>query len=105
MSETARQLLVAVQALPDNEQRELADAVLDRFDELELSNGEWEEAWGPEIERRIGEMRNGTVETVTWEEIKAEWAKEPARKPSDSTHSPNSKSTRLGTVQGWSPGL
>jgi putative addiction module component (TIGR02574 family) len=33
MSETAQQLLVAVQALPYEEQRELADTVLDRLDE------------------------------------------------------------------------
>jgi putative addiction module component (TIGR02574 family) len=71
VSETAKQLLVAVQALPNEEQRELADAVLDDLGEPELTCEEWEEEWGPEIDRRIEEMRNGTVETVAWEEIKA----------------------------------
>ena len=66
MSDRLKALMPLIQALNDEERVELRE----QLEEPELSEEEWEAAWGPEIERRVEEMRNGTVETVTWEEIK-----------------------------------
>ncbi len=56
------------------EDRDELRVMLDRFDgEAELSQEEWEEAWGAECERRLADFDAGRTQATTWEAIQAGW--------------------------------
>ena len=69
MGEAAKRLLDERMALPDD-QRELIAVELNM--RLHAADPEWESAWADEIERRIGDLRNGTATMRTWEEVRAD---------------------------------
>ena len=69
MGDAARKLRDEVLALPEDERELLA---LDLMASLERPDPAWEDAWANEIDRRLAEVRNGTVETVPWEDAKKE---------------------------------
>jgi putative addiction module component (TIGR02574 family) len=62
VSEIAQQLLVAVQALPELEQRELADTVLDRLDIPD-------DVLYTELERRRSDYEAGRTKGIDGEEF------------------------------------
>lgn len=44
----------------------------DEHERVSVLDPQWEEAWASEIERRIEEVRQGTVTLRSWEEVRAE---------------------------------
>lgn len=38
----------------------------------DLTQEEWEAAWDEELTHRIGEVERGEVETIPWEQVRAE---------------------------------
>ncbi len=73
MSDTTTQLLNSALSLPETERRELRDALQDSLPDHdgELSPDDWEEAWADEINRRVAEIRAGTVTMIPAEEVMA----------------------------------
>ncbi len=69
------ELLSAILQLPKDERSALVQEVLASLDEEEegenLSQSEWEAAWGAEAERRLKEMEDGTVEAIPLDEALA----------------------------------
>lgn len=58
--------------LPEDQRAELATLLLrslDPDDEPELTEAEWQEEWGREIERRAAEVSNGTATLHDGEEV------------------------------------
>jgi putative addiction module component (TIGR02574 family) len=78
-------LLDQAMALSAEERAELAAHLLRSLepdDELELSDEEWREAWAAEIERRLGEVRNGSVKLIDGDEaLRTIRARLAARRP------------------------
>ena len=59
-------------ALPDDERAEIASALVDSIGGpgQPLAPGEsWEDAWLPEINRRLQALENGTAKTIPMEEV------------------------------------
>jgi putative addiction module component (TIGR02574 family) len=67
---TPEQLLERALRLPIQQRIELAEALFDSVDEEDPAA--LEAAWGEEIQQRIEEIRNGTVETIPADEVMAE---------------------------------
>ncbi len=68
MNPTAEQLLTAVLALPDDDRRALAEAVI-----ASLEQGDrppFDDAWHDVIARRSAELRDGDVAPIPWAEVK-----------------------------------
>ena len=64
MSENGRQLLEKALRLPEKERAQLASELLRSLEgdeEHELSADEWAAAWGPELERRVRAIEEGTA--------------------------------------------
>ena len=68
MSEKAEQLKSALANLSEEDREGIRD-YLDELAEGELSQDEWEEAWGEEINRRIADMESGKVKMIPGEEV------------------------------------
>jgi putative addiction module component (TIGR02574 family) len=61
--------------LPDRERGELVARLLRSLepdDGDEVGPEEWDKAWSEEIARRVGEVRDGSVELVDGDEVMAE---------------------------------
>jgi putative addiction module component (TIGR02574 family) len=61
--------------LPDEERGELAARLLrslDPDDDDEPTAQEWEAAWSAELDRRVREIRDGSVELVDGDDVLAE---------------------------------
>lgn len=43
-----------------------------RLHDEDLSEAEWNESWGKEAERRLAEIREGTVKTISMGDVFAE---------------------------------
>ena len=68
MSTDVESLYQAALKLPGDERFHLASRLLQSV-EAER-DPDYEEAWSKEIARRIEEVENGSVETVSWEQVK-----------------------------------
>lgn len=68
MTTSARNVLEAALALPEEERRRVAEALLDSVPGE--SEQEIEMAWRDEVLRRIEEVRRGEVEPEPWSEVK-----------------------------------
>jgi putative addiction module component (TIGR02574 family) len=68
------ELLEKVLQLPSNEQEKIARAVYEHLvdEDDDEDPAEVEAAWADEIQRRVEEIRNGTVETIPADEVFAE---------------------------------
>ena len=69
MSSAAKKILDEALALPEEERRRLAEALLDSVPAD--SAVEIQAAWRDEVLRRIGEVSDGTVEPEPWSVVKA----------------------------------
>jgi putative addiction module component (TIGR02574 family) len=70
---TWEELLEQALRLPPDEQERIARALYENLaDQDEEDPAEVEAAWAEEIERRLEEIRNGTVELVPADELMAE---------------------------------
>jgi putative addiction module component (TIGR02574 family) len=56
--------------LPERDRATLAGLLIETLDPSPEPNVE--AAWSEEIKRRLGEIDAGTVETIPWEEVRAE---------------------------------
>jgi putative addiction module component (TIGR02574 family) len=56
--------------LPERERAELAGMLIESLDGPPDENVE--AAWAEEVERRVREIESGTVETIPWEQVRAE---------------------------------
>ncbi len=75
ISPALEKILPLVMELTVAERAELVNR-LDALDEEEqLTTGVWEATWVEECERRMADLEAGRTKLVSWEEIKAGWAK------------------------------
>lgn len=75
MSEQAQAIFDQVMKLPIGERESLVSRLMRANDEEPLTDAELaaqDEAWAPEIRRRIAELESGQVQTVPWSEVRAE---------------------------------
>ena len=67
------QLVEAVLHLPRQDRAEVITTVLRSLDgqmgEPELTQGEWERAWGDELDRRIEQLETGEVTAIPGEQV------------------------------------
>ncbi len=71
MKPEAKKLLDEALKLSADARAELAGRLLRSLDEEEdLSQEEYDEAWGAEIARRIKDVDEGTVKAIPWEEAR-----------------------------------
>ena len=68
MPMSREQIEAEARRLPREERARLAEALISSLDE----EVEVERAWADEIRRRVQELRNGTVETISAEDVFAE---------------------------------
>ena len=69
MTDTARDLLERVLALPVQERAEVAARVLESLDESHDDPAAVERAWREEIGRRVREIREGKVKAIPADEV------------------------------------
>jgi putative addiction module component (TIGR02574 family) len=70
MARSLEELFREAAQLPESDRATLAGLLIESIDPapgLEL-----EAAWAKEIERRVGEIDSGAVETISWEDVRAE---------------------------------
>ena len=75
MSEQAQAIFDQAMKLPVGERESLVSRLMRANDEEPLTDAELaahDEAWAPEIRRRIAELESGQVQTVPWSEVRAE---------------------------------
>jgi len=72
-----KHLTEKVLALPHKVRARLARLLLESLDDAEekLSPKEWDRAWSTELDKRIEEVRNGTVKCVSHAEARKRWNK------------------------------
>jgi putative addiction module component (TIGR02574 family) len=70
MARDLRELIREASKLPDDDRATLAGVMIESLDPSPTP--EVQAAWSREIERRVREIDDGTVELVDWEEIRAE---------------------------------
>jgi putative addiction module component (TIGR02574 family) len=56
--------------LPAGERLALATELMDSVEGTE--DREWANAWAAELDRRVKELESGVVQTIPWEQVKAE---------------------------------
>ena len=75
MSEQAQAIFDQAMRLPTGERESLVCRLMRANNKEPLTNAELaphDEAWTPEIRRRIAELESGDVQTVPWSEVRAE---------------------------------
>jgi putative addiction module component (TIGR02574 family) len=72
-SMTRAEIIRAAKALPPDERLDVArEIVLSAEEEgVELSEAEWDLAWGDEAERRLLEIEEGKVKEIPGDEVRA----------------------------------
>jgi len=70
MAKSARQLFEEAMKLDPEERATLMRLLIESVD-AEAEDGV-EDAWRVEIERRMAELDSGTVQTIPWEELRAQ---------------------------------
>ena len=68
MGAEAKRVLDEGLALPDEERRQVAEALLDSL--ADSPRHEIDPAWRDEVLRRVEEIRSGTVTPVPWSEVR-----------------------------------
>jgi putative addiction module component (TIGR02574 family) len=70
MARDLKELMREAAQLPESDRATLAGAMLESLDPKPTAAVK--QAWSKEIERRVREVDEGTVELVDWEEVRAE---------------------------------
>ena len=70
MARSLQELLREASQLPENDRAELAGRLIQSLEGP--PDQDVEAAWADEIERRIREIDEGKVETIPWEQVRAE---------------------------------
>jgi len=71
MTAVAEQLKPTLAGLSADDRREIMAFLADLNGDGELTTDEWEEAWADEINRRVAEIRAGTVTMIPAEDVMA----------------------------------
>lgn len=71
MGSAAKRVLDEALQLPADERAELVARLIDSLED-EPDEDPPEVAWQAEIERRVRELDEGTVETIRWEDVRRE---------------------------------
>jgi putative addiction module component (TIGR02574 family) len=70
MEPNVKEVFREAMQLPERDRAVLAGLLIETLDPV--SEPEVEAAWSAEIERRLAEVDSGTVELISWEEVRAE---------------------------------
>jgi putative addiction module component (TIGR02574 family) len=70
MARDLKELIREATELPDSDRATLAGAMIESLEPRPTP--EIKAAWSREIERRVREIDNQSVELITWEEVRAE---------------------------------
>jgi len=70
MERNLNEVLKDAVQLPERDRAALAGLLIETLDPV--SEPDVEAAWSEEIERRLAEVDAGTVELISWEEVRAE---------------------------------
>ena len=70
MARDVKELIREAAELPESDRATLAGAMLESLDPRPTP--EVKAAWSREIARRVGEIEDGTVELLEWEDVRAE---------------------------------
>jgi putative addiction module component (TIGR02574 family) len=70
MARKVGELFREAAGLPERDRATLAGLLIESLEPA--PEPDVEAAWSKEIARRVGEMEAGTVETISWEEVRAE---------------------------------
>lgn len=72
MTRELKEILAEAMTLTENERASLAASLLESLDGDAEEEGSVDEAWQKEVERRLGQLRAGTVNTISWTELRRE---------------------------------
>lgn len=72
MNRTVQDLYERASALEPDDRAELAGLLLQSLEEAEFPSERIEQAWAAEVERRMAEFRAGRIETISWQELRAQ---------------------------------
>ena len=75
MERNFKEVLQDAVQLPERDRAALAGVLIETLDPV--SDSDVEAAWSEEIKRRLAEVDAGTVELITWEEVRAELFAQP----------------------------
>ncbi len=67
MTQKSQVVLAEALKLPSNERAEVAEQLIASLDEA--PDADVEEAWQEEVQRRLGQIERGEVNTIPWEEV------------------------------------
>jgi putative addiction module component (TIGR02574 family) len=70
MARDLKELIREAAELPETDRATLAGVMIESLDPR--PSPEVKRAWSKEIERRVREIEEGTVESIDWEDIRAE---------------------------------
>ena len=76
MAAELNQIIHDALGLPDNERATLVGLLIESLESAEETQPEVEAAWAAEAERRWQEIESGQVQTIPWEEVKADLLRE-----------------------------
>ena len=71
MARDLKELIREAAELPDADRATLAGVMIESLDPRPPT-AEVKQAWSREIERRVREIEEGTVELIDWEDVRAE---------------------------------
>jgi putative addiction module component (TIGR02574 family) len=72
MNRAIQDLYERASELTPEDRAELAGLLLESLEESRFPSEEIEQAWAMEVERRMAEFRAGRVETVSWQDLRAQ---------------------------------
>ena len=75
MSRNVNEVFQEAARLPERDRATLAGLLIETLDPV--SDSDVEAAWSEEIKRRLTEIDAGTVELISWEEVRAELFAQP----------------------------
>ncbi|HEX7332215.1 MAG TPA: addiction module protein [Pyrinomonadaceae bacterium] len=71
MGKSLEDVLQAAAQLPERDRAALAGLLIETLDPI--SDPDVEMAWSEEIKRRVAEIDAGTVELISWEDVRAKF--------------------------------
>ena len=75
MERNLKEVLQDAVQLPERDRAALAGLLIETLDPV--SEPDVEAAWSEEIKRRLAEVDSGTVELISWEDVRAELFSQP----------------------------
>ena len=70
MPGTRETVLEAALRLPESERARLVQELLETLNPD--AEGQFDDAWAAELDRRLADLRSGAAETISWSELRSE---------------------------------